>query len=194
MDELVSSPIARDDKKSTPENKVTEIITSHKGKRKYPKVAIWIICITIVLGIGIAVILIVQPHILFNKENGKIVVIKEPSKNGNQSIIKEKSLQLDTLRKQDTISKNVNNNPVNPSEKPNSEKYYIISASFRIKENAVNYAQTLKQKGYGSDMIFLEDRALYVVSYNVYISETEAEQALTKIKPENSVAWILKHQ
>jgi nucleoid DNA-binding protein len=194
MGELVSSPIARDDKKSKPGNNDAENSTSHKGKRKHSKVAIWIICITVILGIGIAVILIVKPYILFNKENRKIVVTKESSKKKNQSNRNEKTLPTDTLKKQDTTSKIVDNNPVNSSEQATSEKYYIISASFRIKENAMNYMQTLKQKGYGSDMIFLEDRGLYVVSYNVYTSETEAEQSLTKIKPENSVAWILKHQ
>jgi len=191
---LVSYPIAKDNKKNKPENNDAEISTSHKGKRKHSKVAIWIISTVVILGIVIAVILIVQPNISSNKKNGEIVVIKEPSKNGYQSIIKEKPLSSDTVSNHDTVSKNINNNPVNPSEQPTSEKYYIISASFRIKENAVNYAQTLKQMDYNSNVIFLEERGLYVVSYNTYSSESEAEQALTKIKPENSVAWILKHQ
>jgi nucleoid DNA-binding protein len=194
MDEFVSSPIARDDKKNKPENKVAEITTSHKVRRKYTRAAIWIISIVVILGIGIAVILFVQPNIFSNKENGEIVVIKEPSKKENQSIIRVKTLPKDTVKKQDTVSKIVDNNPVNTIEQSTSEKYYIISASFRIKENAVNYAQTLKQKDYDSNVIFLEDRGLYVVSYNTFSSETEAEQALIKIKPKNSVAWILKHQ
>ncbi len=193
MDELVSSPIIRDDKKSRSANKVAEITTSDKVQRKHSKVVVWIISIIAILGIGIAVILFVQSNIFSNKENGKIVVIKEPSKKEDQSIIKEKALPADTIKKQDTVSKSADNNTANTNEQTTSEKYYIISASFRIKENAVNYAQTLKQKNYDSNVIFLEDRGLYVVSYNNYSSETEAEQALTKIKPENSVAWILKH-
>jgi nucleoid DNA-binding protein len=202
MEEIMNPTIARNDKKIKLDDQYSAIAPTLRGKRKLSKVAIWKISILASLSFGIIVLLIMQPgyisHNLFNnifpnKVNEKITIKKELSKKKNQSTIKERTLSLDSIKNQDTTSKIGNSNPVNINEQNTTEKYYIISASFRIKNNAVNYTQTLKQKGYDSNVIFLEDKGLYVVSYNTYSSETDADQALIKIKTENPVAWILKH-
>jgi nucleoid DNA-binding protein/nucleoside diphosphate kinase len=201
MGEVMNPPIARNDKKIKLDDQYSAITPTLKGKRYLSNVSIWIVCIAVFLGI-LVTLMIIKPdfishniisHIYRSKENKTITEIHKQNKKENLSIIKEKAILSDSIKEQDTVSKIANKTTVNINEQTATEKYYIISASFRIKENAINYAQTLKQKSYNSDVIFLEDRGLYVVSYNAYSSEADAEQALTKIKFENSVAWILKH-
>ncbi|NTW31477.1 MAG: hypothetical protein HGB12_02435, partial [Bacteroidetes bacterium] len=65
---------------------------------------------------------------------------------------------------------------------------------FRIKENAGKFAETLRQKNYNSEIIYMPDKGLYAVSYDSYSTKDEAKQALLNIAAtENKDAWILKY-
>jgi nucleoid DNA-binding protein len=201
MEEIKLPSISRADNKIKT-TQIPETARSTSGKRKFPKVAIWIILIIVFLGGSISLILILKPDFIMNsklanifssKGNNNLTIVQEKPKEKNKLTVKANLKKADTLKSQDSTKKVSDVNPIVNTEQTSTGNYYIISASFRIKENAVNYAQTLQQKSYDSKVIFLEDRGIYVVSYNAYSSEVEAEQALTKIKTENPVAWILKH-
>jgi nucleoid DNA-binding protein len=157
--------------------------TPAKEKIKFPKAAIWILSIIVIAGCCTAALFIIKPDLIKKIKPDKIktaeIINNIPSP--------------DTVKK-DTLYKQTKQNIQPDTSKPTaSSNFYIILASFRIKENADNYAETLRQKTYNSSVIFLNDKGLYVVSCNSYPSQQAAELALSGIKSENPEAWILMH-
>jgi len=170
-------------------------------KRRIPKVAIWILIIVFVLGGSAAALFILKPDFiqdlkiseLFNPADKK----ENPENKTQQKVPEKHEIQKADLPKDTIITDtSLQKNPVqnNQTIQNTTGSFYIISASFRIKENADNYVQTLKLKGYDSKAFFLDDKGLYVVSYNSYATKAEADEALLKIQSsENANAWILNH-
>jgi nucleoid DNA-binding protein len=170
-------------------------------KHRFPKAAIWILIIVIALGGSGVALFIIKPDFVQNLSISELLSPSDKKENSEikpEQKVSEKHEVLKENISQDTIAadtssqnKNVENNQAIQNTDGN---FHIISASFRIKENADNYVQTLKQKGYDSKAFFLEDKGLYVVSYNSYASKAEADEALRKIQStENANAWVLNH-
>jgi len=184
MEEISFTPILRDDIKERLQKQFAEKIRPVKEKRKFSKAAIWILAIVIIAGCSTAALLIIKlaTPVAYKQYDEK-----------KQSVIKKEVVSANII-KSDTIKTRLKHNIRSAtSEQPVTGNFYIISASFLIKENAYNYAQTLRQKGYNSIVIFIQDKGLHVVSCNSYLSQAEAEQALPKIRTENPGAWILKY-
>ena len=200
MDEFVSAPIIRDDIKERLQKQFSENKRTAKQKKGFSKAAIWIIIIIVFLCGSAGTIIIIKPAFIhdisffkYSEKNKKII-------NKEKTIIqkdsdKNKNITVANAVKTDTPATNENLSETKSIDNKNGEKYfYIISATFRVKENAEKYAASLKEKGYDPQLIFLEDKKLYAVSYNSFSAQSEAKQALSKINSsENPSAWILYH-
>jgi len=203
MDEIVSAPILRDDIKERLQKQFAENKRTVNERKKFSRAAIWITIIIVILCGNAGTLLIIKPDFIHNiklvslfksSKKNKNIVIKEQTKIQNDSIKKENRPATDTTKTDTSAIKEKCSDQKSLTGQPGEKSYYIVSASFRIKENADNYSLTLKQKGYDPKVIFMEDKGLYAVSYNTYSSPTEAAQALSKItSSENSSAWILYH-
>lgn len=175
-------------------------IPLHK-KRHFPKAAIWVLIIVVILGGSGAALFILKPEfiqdlkiseLLGHVDNNENSEIKPDQKVSEKHEVQKENLPKDTTAKDTSSQNNIAQN--NQTVQNTNGNFHIISASFRIKENADNYVQTLKQKGYDSKSFFLNDKGLYVVSYNSYATKAEADEALLKIQStENANAWILNH-
>ena len=200
MAEIVSAPIIRDDIKERLQKQFSENKRTAKQKKGFSKVAILIAIIVVVLCGSIGTLIIIKPAFIHefslfksSEKNKKIIskekyiIQKDSNKNGNKTAV--------NIAKTDTPAVKEILSETKSTENKTGEKYfYIISATFRVKENAEKYAATLKEKNYAPQLIFLEDKKLYAVSYNSYSAQSEAKQALSKINSsENPSAWILYH-
>ncbi|MCD4747529.1 MAG: SPOR domain-containing protein [Bacteroidales bacterium] len=87
-------------------------------------------------------------------------------------------------------------NAINTQDKSiasNSPKYYIIGGAFKFIENAENFVNDLKDKGYEAKMIGKTKTGLNMVSYYENESKEEALHRLLIIRSkDNPKAWILK--
>lgn len=178
------APIKSNQSTKKPENK--KGVEKLPKKKKFPVAAIWIIAVIVFFGGGTAGVYFLKPDLL--QEIGNIMGIHKE----NKLTLTEDNTQKDIDVTADTISKSgiVENDLLTQQVKV---KYYIIAASFRIKENADNYVVTLNNQGNNSESIFLEERNLYAVSYNVYNDKVQAEQILEEFrKSGNRDAWILE--
>jgi nucleoid DNA-binding protein len=203
MEEIISAPILRDEVKVKMQEQFDNKVNSVKTRKSFPKVAVWIMIIVVVLGGATGALFIIKPAFmndlnlssLFKPAENKSIPVAVTRQNQNvQTDIKADMHSNDTAN---TDSSTVQNTPPAQkatTEKPSSGKYHIISASFRVKENAENYAQTLHQQGYDSEAIFLKEKEMYVVSYNSFATLTEANEALEKIRSTvNANAWLLNN-
>lgn len=186
---------------STPQQSATINVIPLQKKRHFPKAAIWVLIIIVILGGGSATLFILKPDFIQDLKISELLSPADKNENPENKTEQKVSEKHEVLKEnisQDTIATDTSlqNNTVqnNQSVQNSNGNFHIISASFRIKENAGNYVQTLKQKGYDSKVFFLDDKGLYVVSYNSYASKAEADEALQKIQStENANAWILNH-
>ncbi|HNW97167.1 MAG TPA: SPOR domain-containing protein [Bacteroidales bacterium] len=172
-------------------NTVEEKIIS---KKKTTHKLIWIAAIVVLFIAGFTTVYFIKPGLLkgfginnkiSKQENSNTVLNTNQNKNISEN-------KVSTTNNKDSV---ITGKQDNITESPQQEgvRYYIIAASFRIKENAENYAVRLTSKGYKSESIFLPERNLYVVSYDTYTDKTQANQALASIlASENSAAWILE--
>jgi len=83
-------------------------------------------------------------------------------------------------------------------EKPKIEtnKYYLVAGSFKVKENAESRVSELKSKGY-KKAAYLQpnNKGLYTVYYNSYTTKEDAEAEHQKVmKEENPESWVLKNK
>jgi|GEM_PF-2210073 len=165
-------------------------------KRRFPKAAIWVLIIVVILGGSGGALFILKPDFIQNLKISELLIPSDKKENPEIKAEQKVSEKHEVLKEnilQDTIATDTSSQN-NQSIQNSNGSFHIISASFRIKENADNYVQTLKQKGYDSKVFFLDDKGLYVVSYNSYASKAEADEALQKIKStENANAWVLNH-
>jgi nucleoid DNA-binding protein len=202
MEEIVFHPVLRDDEKEKLPKQVYENPRSISEKSRFLKAAIWILAIVIVAGCSTAALLIIKPdfinyiklhELLQSAKNKNNPVAYKQYDEKKQSVIKKEVIVTDIIKSDTLEAKSKQNIQSATSEQHATVNFYIISASFLIKDNAYNYAQTLRQKGYNSIVIFIQNTGLHVVSYNSYLSQPEAEQALSNIRKENPDAWILKY-
>lgn len=69
-------------------------------------------------------------------------------------------------------------------------QFYIVSNVFRYKEYADNHVAELKKKGYDARVQGTTPEGLFRVVFGSYTSETEAKEALSKIKAHCPAAWM----
>ena len=72
---------------------------------------------------------------------------------------------------------------------PEQHTYYIIAGAFAEQKNATRMLEKLKKWNY--DASILEAENLMRVSYNSFSKKEEAIMALTEIRKDNKLAWIL---
>ena len=73
-----------------------------------------------------------------------------------------------------------------------ASKFYIIAGAFRVSKNAENLVATLKEKGYDSKVLPLNEKGLNPVAFEGFSNRVEAVKGLRSIqKKENKDAWLL---
>ncbi|MDA7716058.1 SPOR domain-containing protein [bacterium] len=71
-------------------------------------------------------------------------------------------------------------------------QFYIIAGAFRVSKNAENLVATLKEKGYDSKVLPLNEKGLNPVAFEGFSNRVEAVKGLRSIqKKENKDAWLL---
>lgn len=177
-------------------NKVKETITTSdneehlpRKKKNFPVAAIWIIAVVMILGAGASGVYFLRPDLLM-----KIGInIDRQKQNDKPSVINKNQENISAANKKDSAKNILQTNNNAQSQQRDSVRYYIIAASFRIKENADNYAVQLNGMGHKSEIIFVPEKNLYAVSYNMYDDKAQAGQALEDIKTsKNPAAWIME--
>lgn len=90
-----------------------------------------------------------------------------------------------------TVQKIIQNNQGVP-DATISSTYHIIGGAFRIFENAGNYVDALRKKGYPASIVDKNRFGLYVVSISGYEDKNTAIAQLSRIRSiENSEAWLM---
>ena len=73
-----------------------------------------------------------------------------------------------------------------------ASQFYIIAGAFRVSKNAENLVATLKEKGYYSKVLPLNEKGLNPVAFEGFSNRVEAVKGLRSIqKKENKDAWLL---
>ena len=73
-----------------------------------------------------------------------------------------------------------------------ASQFYIIAGAFRVSKNAENLVATLKEKGYDSKVLPLNEKGLSPVAFEGFSNRVEAVKGLRSIqKKENKDAWLL---
>ncbi len=78
-------------------------------------------------------------------------------------------------------------------EPPVSNRYYVIIGSFKSRENAVNYQEELKEKGFESNLLRNEE-GFYRVSVKSTDEMLDARSEIMSIRtnyPEHADTWLL---
>ena len=76
--------------------------------------------------------------------------------------------------------------------KRQASQFYIIAGAFRVSKNADNLVASLKEKGYNSKVLPLNEKGLNPVAFEGFSSRDEAVKSLRSIqKKENKDAWLL---
>ena len=74
-----------------------------------------------------------------------------------------------------------------------AKQYYIIAGAFRVSNNAEKLVLSLKNKGYDSKILPLNDKGLSPVAFSGYSNRDEAVVNLRLVqKKENKDAWLFK--
>ena len=77
--------------------------------------------------------------------------------------------------------------------KMKNQKYFIIAGAFRISQNAQNLMLNLRNKGYDSSRLGLNEKGLNPVAFNSFVNRNDAVTELRKIQQkENKDAWIFE--
>jgi len=73
-----------------------------------------------------------------------------------------------------------------------ASQFYIIAGAFRVSKNAENLVAILKEKGYDSKVLPLNEKGLNPVAFEGFSNRVEAVKGLRSIqKKENKDAWLL---
>jgi nucleoid DNA-binding protein len=189
MEEISFRPVLRDDIQERLHKQFSENARIPGEKKRFSRAAIWIFVAAVVIAGTALALYFIQPDFIFRPSaTAEKTVVSE--KQGSQKVV-GKNINTpsgDTLKK-DTLSASED-----LSSPASDKKYYVISGSFRVKENAENYLETLKKQAYHPNVILLQDKGMYAVSYDSYAAAADAEAELSRIrKSENSAAWILYH-
>jgi hypothetical protein len=119
--------------------------------------------------------------------------------NVNNKFIEQKIVQQQEARNQskETVQKAVFDLGSLPSltlnVKREKKQYYIIAGAFRVSNNAEKLVLSLKNKGYDSKILSLNEKGLSPVAFSGYSDRTEAVVNLRLVqKKENKDAWLFK--
>lgn len=177
LNEIIAKPIIRDEVKIKLQQQFSKGTNTPKKQINFLKVALWILLFIFLTG---ASIIYLQVYKTSEKKSGLSIALKEKN-----TIIKFSKLP---------ISKDTSEQSNIVLTTSTGDKYYIISGSFKIKENAEKFANVLKKKEYNPEVIYISEEALYAVSYYSFKSKEEALKQLSKINLyENKDAWILNY-
>jgi cell division protein FtsN len=69
--------------------------------------------------------------------------------------------------------------------------YHIVAGAFRNEENAQNIYMDLLKSGFKARRIAPNNHGLFPVLYGSYVTNAEAQEAMTKIHETNPDAWLL---
>lgn len=177
LNELIAKPIIREEVKIKLQQQFSKETNTPKERISFFKVVLWILLFILLTG---ATIIYLQVYKTNEKKRGQSIALKDKN-----AIIKFSKLPIpkDTSDHSNIILKN-----------STGVKFYIISGSFKIKENAENFAKILKKKEYNPEVIYIPEEGLYAVSYYSFKSKEEALNQLSKINlHENKDAWILNY-
>jgi hypothetical protein len=117
----------------------------------------------------------------------------------NSSILKDRS-GLVSLRQtisdpsegQSIIPEMIVKNQPDGTDAIISSPYHIIGGAFRIFQNAGNYVDALRKKGYPASIVDKNHYGLYVVSISAYEDKNAALAQLSRIRSvENPEAWLM---
>ena len=163
------------DYKSSNADKVKSIPTYFKPVQKsnlFKTAAIWG---CLILGIG---------SLYYNVNNNIIeqqIAYEQEVRNQSKQIVQKAVFDLGSLP---SITLNV---------KMEEKQYYVIAGAFRVSDNAKKLALNLKEKGYDSKILPLNEKGLNPVSFSGYSDRNEAVVNLRLIqKKENKDAWLFK--
>ena len=102
--------------------------------------------------------------------------------------------------KEDTVKavkKEVTDREISAEEEKAAEpekKYYIVAGSFSIEKNAEKLMKKLQSKGYNSEIFGRTRHGLTMVSYEAFVTKSEALKELNRIiRQENPNAWLIKY-
>ncbi len=74
------------------------------------------------------------------------------------------------------------------------KQYYIVAGCFEVEQNADNYVQTLKEKGYNNAKKFRKIGRLHAISFDSYRDHQDALKALRRIQSDYEAnAWIMEY-
>ncbi len=103
-----------------------------------------------------------------------------------------KAKESDTKDKKEPKVVKASNKPVKKSY--SGKQYYIVAGCFEVEQNADNYVNTLKQKGYDNARKFRTIGRLHAVCFDSYKSHQDALSALRKIQNNyESNAWMMEY-
>jgi nucleoid DNA-binding protein len=102
----------------------------------------------------------------------------------------------DPVKPMETIAVYLDFESNDPPEPPSSQSrkiYYVIGGVFRNENNATRYRSALIALGYKAELAGTNRQGFYRVSYDSFLSWSQAASFLEEIKAnENPSAWILK--
>ena len=155
--------------------KVKDIPTYFKPVKKsnfFKTAAIWT---CLVFGLG---------SVYYNVNNDLIeqkIVQEQEARNQSKKIVQKAIFDLGSLP---SLTLNV---------KREVKQYYIIAGAFRVSNNAEKLVLSLKNKGYDSKILSLNEKGLSPVAFSGYSDRTEAVVNLRLVqKKENKDAWLFK--
>lgn len=182
-----------------------------KGKKESRKTAVWLVSLSVVLLVGAAAWYfrddwqkwIEKPMTTTAKKEKEVLTDTVPDTLQKQD---RKTAVADTLSN-DTASKKVqpsadsNQHPADEAANTGKEDtdipqadrgdYLIIAGCFESVENADEFVQELKKKGYKASIQGTTPHGLYRVVYGVYDKRSNAVNTLNSIRAnENKGAWL----
>lgn len=206
LDEFKSPAIVRNDFKDraaleTQKARDYEISTKLR-KRKYLIIGISTIIITVLIFLvfftDIFRNILYDTDVKMERPNQQIVVKENPVTEtlidtaGKENVSDDQINEKEAV-KPEAVIETVKPEPVKENIKE-SDKYFLIAGSFKVKENAQKKVNELKSKGYKtSGFVQQNNKGLFVVYYDSFKSKDDAEIAHQKImKEENPESWVLK--
>ncbi|MEO6304139.1 MAG: SPOR domain-containing protein, partial [Bacteroidia bacterium] len=138
-----------------------------------------------------------------SKEDTATIVEKSVSKNSSsvESIAKDTLITKPTLTSPSTPltasmieSVKADTTAVNIAKNESTDyKFHLVAGCFQIKENAIDYMNTLQQQNIEASIIGQNNNGLYVVSCGNYTTRNQAVTALSNLRKRQPNAWLYKN-
>lgn len=175
-------------KNESPINPIKPLI---KTKRKR-RISLYVFIIIILAACGVGAWYFADPE-SFNEQLAKIMPQELPSAPTDSTSSKDSIVAIAQVENPDIDTAAADSMLVNETEIPantTGPQFYIVSNVFRYKEYADNHVAELKKKGYDARIQGTTPEGLFRVVFGSYPSETEAKEALSKIKVHCPAAWM----